>query len=62
MNKFKKVGLTALAGSLVAVSAQAAEVSLSGGVSVGMYQEAENNKTLFTTNVFETTITRCKFS
>ena len=50
MNKFKKVGLTALAGSLVAVSAQAAEVSLSGGVSVGMYQEAENNKTLFYNN------------
>ena len=50
MNKFKKIGLTALAGSLVSVSAQAAEVSLSGGVSVGMYQEAENNKTLFYNN------------
>jgi outer membrane protein OmpU len=50
MNKFKKVGLTALAGSLVAVSAHAAEVSLSGGVSVGMYQESENDKTLFYNN------------
>jgi outer membrane protein OmpU len=50
MNKFKKVGLSALAGSLVAMSAQAAEVSMSGGASVGMYQEAETNKTLFYNN------------
>ena len=34
MNKFKKVGLTALAGSLVAVSAHAGELSVSGGVNV----------------------------
>jgi outer membrane protein OmpU len=34
MNKFKKIGLTALAGSLVAVSAQAGELSVSGGVNV----------------------------
>ena len=34
MNNFKKIGLSALAGSLVAVSAQAADVSLSGGASV----------------------------
>ena len=33
MNKFKKVGLSALAGSLVAMSAQAAEY-LSGGASL----------------------------
>ena len=50
MNKFKKVGLSALAGSLVAMSAQAAEVSMSGGASVGMYQEAETNKTQFYNN------------
>ena len=50
MNKFKKVGLSALAGSLVAMSAQAAEISLSGGASVGMYQESENDKTLFYNN------------
>ena len=50
MNKFKKVGLTALAGSLVSVSAQAADVSLSGGVSVGMYQESEDDKTKFYNN------------
>ena len=31
MNKFKKVGLTALAGSLVAVSAHAGELSVTGG-------------------------------
>ena len=31
MNKFKKVGLTALAGSLVAVSAQAGELTVTGG-------------------------------
>ena len=34
MNKFKKVGLTALAGSLVAVSAHAGELSVSGGVNI----------------------------
>ncbi len=34
MNNFKKVGLTALAGSLVAFSAQAGELSVSGGVNV----------------------------
>ena len=50
MNKFKKVGLSALAGSLVAMSAHAAEVSVSGGASVGMYQEAETNSTLFYNN------------
>ena len=31
MNKFKKVGLTALASSLVAVSAHAGELSVTGG-------------------------------
>ena len=34
MNKFKKVGLTALASSLVAVSAQAGELSVSGGANI----------------------------
>ena len=50
MNKFKKVGLSALAGSLVAMSAQAAEVSMSGGASIGMYQESEADKTKFYNN------------
>jgi len=40
MNKFKKVGLSALAGSLVATSAMAGEVSVAG--SAGMYLEHIN--------------------
>ena len=50
MNNFKKASLTALAGSLVAVSAHAAEVSLSGGASIGLYQESENDKSKFYNN------------
>jgi len=50
MNNLKKVGLSALAGSLVAMSAQAADISFSGGASVGMYQESQNDKTLFYNN------------
>ncbi|MDA9643222.1 porin [bacterium] len=34
MNKFKKIGLSALAGSLVAMSASAYEITMSGGASV----------------------------
>jgi outer membrane protein OmpU len=34
MNNFKKIGLTALAGSLVAISAQAAEMTVSGATSL----------------------------
>ena len=37
MNNFKKVGLTALAGSLVATSAYAGEVTVAGGA--GMFLE-----------------------
>ena len=36
MNNFKKIGLSALAGSLVAFSAHAAELSVSGGASLTM--------------------------
>ncbi len=50
MNKFKKVGLSALAGSLVAMSAHAAEVSMSGSASLGLYQESENDKSKFYNN------------
>ena len=50
MNNLKKVGLSALAGSLVAMSAQAADVAISGGASIGMYQENEANKTQFYNN------------
>ena len=38
MNKLTKIGASALAGSLMALSANALEVSLSGGASVGIYQ------------------------
>ena len=50
MNNLKKVGLSALAGSLVAMSAHAADISFSGGASIGMYQESENDKTLWYNN------------
>ncbi|MDB2580348.1 porin [Candidatus Pelagibacter bacterium] len=40
MNKFKKIGLSALAGSLVAMSASA-EMSITGGASVGVSQTNE---------------------
>jgi len=50
MNKFKKIGLSALAGSLVAMSAHAAEVTLSGGASVAMISNAKTNKTTFYQN------------
>jgi len=46
----KKIGLTALAGSLVAVSAHAADVSLSGGASVAIYKKADSAKTLYYQN------------
>jgi outer membrane protein OmpU len=36
MNKFKKIGLTALAASLVSVSANAGEISVSGSASMGV--------------------------
>jgi len=38
MNKLTKIGATALAGSLMTLSANALEVSISGGASVGIYQ------------------------
>ena len=36
MNKFKKIGLTALAGSLVATSAFAGELTATGSASIGV--------------------------
>jgi outer membrane protein OmpU len=39
MNNFKKVGLTALAGALVSVSANAADLSVTGGASIGLAGE-----------------------
>ena len=43
MNNFKKIGLSALAGSLVAFSANAAEISVSGGVEL-TYTDTGGNK------------------
>ena len=50
MNNFKKIGLSALAGSLVAVSVNAAEVSMSGGASVAVTSTADTNKDTFYQN------------
>jgi len=47
MNNFKKIGLSALAGSLVAFSVNAAEMGVSGGASLTMSDQGldqENNK------------------
>ena len=41
MNNFKKIGLSALAGSLAAVSVQAADLSVTGGASIGFAGEEE---------------------
>ena len=40
----KKIGLTALAGALVSVSANAAELSVTGGASLGFSGEEQTNK------------------
>ena len=45
MNKFKKIGLSALAGSLVAMSASAYEITMSGGASVAATTADDNGKT-----------------
>ena len=45
MNKFKKIGLSALAGSLVAMSAQAYEITMSGGASVAATSADGEGKT-----------------
>jgi len=43
MNNFKKVGLTALAGSLLATSAYAGEMSVAGSASIGVKNNAGNS-------------------
>ena len=50
MNAIKKIGLSALAGSLVAMSAHAAEVTMSGGASVAVTSSAAANKSTFYQN------------
>ena len=44
MNNFKKIGLTALAGVLVSVSANAAELSVTGGASIGFTNQEEKDQ------------------
>ena len=44
MNNLKKVGLTALAGALVSVSANAAELSVTGGASISFAGEEQTTK------------------
>ena len=39
MNNLKKVGLTALAGAMVSVSANAADLSVTGGATLDFYGE-----------------------
>jgi outer membrane protein OmpU len=51
MNNFKKIGLSALAGSLVAMSAASAgEMTVSGGASVGVSQGKEENASAYYMN------------
>ena len=50
MNNFKKIGLSALAGSLVAVSAHAAEISMSGGASVAISSGDDAGKSTYYQN------------
>ena len=47
MNKFKKIGLSALAGSLVAMSAQAGDMSVSGSSALYIANSDENGKTSY---------------
>ena len=44
MDNLKKVGLTALAGALVSVSANAADLSVTGGASISFAGEEETTK------------------
>jgi len=50
MNNFKKIGLSALAGSLVAFSANAAEISMSGGASVAVTSGNDTGKSTYYQN------------
>jgi outer membrane protein OmpU len=50
MNNFKKIGVSALAGSLVAISAHAADVAISGGASVAVTSGDETGKTTYYQN------------
>jgi len=47
MNKMKKIGLSALAGSLVAFSAANAEITMSGGASVGVSSDNDTRASAY---------------
>ena len=47
MNNMKKIGLSALAGSLVAFSSANAEITMSGGASVGVSSSNENRASAY---------------
>jgi len=47
MNNLKKIGLSALAGSLVAVSANAADITMSGAANIYMTDGSKTGKTTF---------------
>ena len=50
MNNFKKIGLSALAGSLVAMSAAQSEVSVSGGASIAIGKTHDSDKSYYYQN------------
>jgi outer membrane protein OmpU len=50
MNNFKKIGLSALAGSMVAMSAQAGDMSVTGIATMSMTKGSENGKTSYSMN------------
>jgi outer membrane protein OmpU len=50
MNNFKKIGLSALAGSLVAFSANAADITMSGGASVAVTSGDDKGKSTYYQN------------
>ena len=52
MNNFKKIGLSALAGSLVAISANAAELTVTGGVEVTYVSKGGDGVNDLTGNAF----------
>jgi outer membrane protein OmpU len=57
MNKFKKIGLTALAGSLVVSSAVAGEMSVTGGASIGLKNTSKTSSGKSWTMVNQLTFT-----
>ena len=50
MNNFKKIGLSALAGSMVAMSAQAGDMSVTGVATMSMTKGSETGKTTWSMN------------